>query len=497
MKSALLTALLCAAAAVTTACSAGGPPDRAVVPTPRPVVLTMANGLTDSEELGTFVHEVSVLTGGTVRIDVRSHWRAGQARYESGLIADVRAGQVDLGVVGSRAFGSAGVLSMRALDAPLLITSYAAEQAVLASPVAPKLLSALRPAGLTGIGILPGDLFRPDGAAGPLVKPSDYAGQRIGTQQSSVAGATLQALGAQPQWLPAGGPISGSEGVLQSIEAIEGFQYSRTAKFLTTNLALWPRPLVVFATGKALAKLTAAQRKELQQAAIAALPGSVRVVQGDEQESAQDLCRAPGLTVETATQADVAGLRTAVAPVYAQLEQDPGTRSAIGSIRATADGVTPEAPLSCPSQASSSQAKSPLDGVYTMDTKFGDNPADSNAVPENYGHWVFVFRGTHFAITQQYQNACTWGYGKLAVTGAQMAWTFTDGGGVTPNNAQNKPGEYFVYGWSLYRGTLTLTSVPGQTSPFNFMMKPWHRISTTPTFSSLNKSCPPPADALG
>jgi len=497
MKSALLTALLCAAAAVTTACSAGVPPDRAVVPTPRPVVLTMANGLSDAEELGTFVHEVSVLTGGTVRIDVRSHWRAGQAGFESGLIADVRAGQADLGVVGSRAFGSAGVLSMRALDAPLLITSYAAEQAVLASPVAPKLLSALGPAGLTGIGILPGDLFRPDGAAAPLVKASDYAGQRIGTQQSSVAGATLQALGAQPEWLAAGGPISGSEGVLQSIEAIEGFQYSKTAKFLTTNVALWPRPLVVFSTGKALAKLTAAQRKELQQAAIAALPGSVQVVQGDEQESAQDLCRAPGLTVETATQADVAGLRTAVAPVYAQLEQDPATRSAIGSIRATADGVTPEAPPSCPSQASSSQANSRLDGVYTMDTKFGDDPADSDAVPENYGHWVFVFRGTHFAITQQYQNACTWGYGKLGVTGAQMAWTFTDGGGVTPNNAQNKPGEYFVYGWSLYRGTLTLTSVPGQTSPFNFMMKPWHQISTTPTFSSLNKSCPPPADALG
>src|SRR3984957_11875138 len=102
MKSALLTTLLCVAAAVTTACSAGSPPDRAVVPTPRPVVLTMANGLTDSEELGTFVHEVSVLTGGTVRIDVRSHWRAGQAGYESGLIADVRAGKAGLRGGGGR-----------------------------------------------------------------------------------------------------------------------------------------------------------------------------------------------------------------------------------------------------------------------------------------------------------------------------------------------------------------------------------------------------------
>ncbi len=91
----------------------------------------------------------------------------------------------------------------------------------------------------------------------------------------------------------------------------------------------------MFATGKALAKLTAVQRQELQQAAIAALPGSMRVVRGTSRRSAQDLCRGAGLTVETATPADLAALRTAVAPVYAQLEQDPADRSAIGSIRAT------------------------------------------------------------------------------------------------------------------------------------------------------------------
>lgn len=497
MKRALLTALLCGAAAVTTACTAGSTPDRAVVPSAQPVVLTMANGLSDSEELSTFVREVSALTGGTVRIDVRSQWRAGQAGYESGLITDVRAGKADLGVVGSRAFDAAGVLSLRALDAPLLITSYAAEEKVLASPVASQLLSAISPTGLTGIGILPGDLFRPDGAAGPLVKASDYAGQRIGTQQSPVAGATLRALGAQPEWLPAGGAISGSDGVLQSIRAIEGFEYNKTAKFLTANVALWPRPLVVFATGKALAKLTAAQRKELQQAATAALPGSMRVVQGDEQESAKALCRTPGLTVKTATGADLAALRTAVAPVYAQLEQDSATRSAIGSIRAIAGSVTPEASPSCAQDVSSSAGKSPLDGVYTMDTKIGDDPADTDVVPENYGHWVFVFHGSHFADTQQYQNACTWGYGTVTVTGARMAWTFTDGGGVAPNGSENKPGEYFVFGWSQYRGTVTLTPVPGETSPDNFRLKPWHRVSATPSLSSLNKSCPPPADALG
>ena len=284
MKAAPMTALLLGAAALAAGCAAGSAPDRAVAPSPRPVVLTMASALTDGEQLGTFVHEVSALTGGTVRIDVRSHWRPGQVGYESALIADVRAGKADLGAASSWAFDSAGVLSLRALGAPLLITSYAAEQAVLASPVTTKLLGALRPAGLTGIGILPGDLFRPDGAAGPLVKPSDYAGRRIGTQQSSVAEATLLALGAQPEWFPAAGTITRFDGVIQPTEKIYGYQYNRVARFLTTNVALWPRPLVLFGNGRAMGKLTAVQRQALRQAAIAALPGSMKEVQGDEQE---------------------------------------------------------------------------------------------------------------------------------------------------------------------------------------------------------------------
>src|SRR6202042_1628745 len=62
MKLALLTTLLCGAAAVTTACASGSAPNRAVVPSAQPVVLTMANGLSDPDELSTFVREVSALT---------------------------------------------------------------------------------------------------------------------------------------------------------------------------------------------------------------------------------------------------------------------------------------------------------------------------------------------------------------------------------------------------------------------------------------------------
>lgn len=497
MRAAWMTALLLGATAVTAACTVSSAPDRAVVPGQRPVVLTMANALTDSEQLDTFVREVSELTGGTVQIDVRSHWRPGQVGYESGLIADVRAGKADLGAVSSRAFDSAGVLSMRALGAPLLITSYPAEEAVLASPVTSELLGALRPAGLTGIGILPGDLFHPDGATGPLVGPSDYAGRSIGIQQSSVADATLWALGAQPEAFPVGGTIGRFDGVVQAIRSIQGFQYDKSAKFVTTNVVWWPRPLVLFGTGTALGKLTPGQRQALRQAAVAALPGSMRVVRGQEQESAQDLCRAARVITLTATRGDLAALRAAVAPVYAQLEQDPATRSAIRAISAVVGGVTAEAPLSCARHVPSSAGSALLDGVYTRDTKFGDDPADPSPAPENYGHWVFVLRGTHFAQNQQYQDACTWGYGTLNVTGARMEWTYTDGGGIAPSGAQNKPGEFFAFGWSLYRDTLRLTPVPGEVSPRGFWLKPWHRISATPSFSYFARKCPPPAGALG
>ena len=64
------------------------------------------------------------------------------------------------------------------------------------------------------------------------------------------------------------------------------------------------------------------------------------------------------------------------------------------------------------------------------------------------------------------------------------------------DNAFNKPGEFFIFGWNLYRDTLTLAPVDGAVSPENFRVKPWHRIATTPSRRFLNSRCPPPSNAL-
>jgi hypothetical protein len=73
---------------------------------------------------------------------------------------------------------------------------------------------------------------------------------------------------------------------------------------------------------------------------------------------------------------------------------------------------------------------------------------------------------------------------------------FTDGGGITPDGAANKPGELFTFRWSLYRGVLTLYPVNGAVSPPTVTAKPWLRVSTSPSPHFLSSRCPPPAGAL-
>jgi hypothetical protein len=78
----------------------------------------------------------------------------------------------------------------------------------------------------------------------------------------------------------------------------------------------------------------------------------------------------------------------------------------------------------------------------------------------------------------------------------RMSWTFQDGGGIAPNNATNRPGEYFVYDFSTYRDTLTLTPVQGEIPP-NFLVHPWRLLTATPAYDQLSTRCPPPAQAQG
>ena len=460
------------------------------------VVLTVATGV-GSWELDAFTTDVARLSRGSLKVDVESGWRRGQNMFETGLIRDVQAGKADLGVVGSRAWDFVGVKSFQALSTPLLIDSYALQERVLRSPLAAEMLAGLKPLGLVGLGVMPGQLRYPFGIKRPLLGPASYRGLTIGVQQSEVAAEAFAALGAaKVDYFPSGGSVAGFGGIENGIDNLP------RAAYLTGNAVLWARPLVVFANAKAFARLTAEQRSVLRRAAADTSSEGTLELQ-NQQYGAGVLCRSGRTRFVDATPPEIAALSAAMRPVIRDLERDAQTRGFIARIEGMRAGVAGQRALTC-SLSPVAVKPGPLDGVY----EFAVTPKEMTAahadpseiIAENLGAMVFVIDRDHFADTQIYNGvygeACTWGYGTVDVTSRTLTLTFSDGGGLAPNNATNKPGEQFTYDLSLYRDVLTLTRPSGQRPPTPWLAVPWRRVSTTPSRSYLSERCAPPPNAL-
>jgi TRAP-type C4-dicarboxylate transport system substrate-binding protein len=467
---------------------------------PQPTVLRMVDPLFGIEAQP-FIDAVARLSHGSLRIDHQVNWHKGDLGAESDLIGYVRRGGAPLGVSPVRAWHTAGISSFDALIAPFLLDSMAAQKAVLESDVVDDMLRGMGDPGLTGLGVLPGPLRRPIGVTHELVTAGDYRGGSIGmSPEGEVADRTFEALGVKgvvPMAPTA--PIDGMDGLEQQLDSVASNQYDQLATTATANVTFWPRPLVVFGSAKAMSALTDDQVRVLREAARASVEPNARLNLDGEVEGVAQLCRRGRLRFVSATSGDLAGLRSATAPVLTWLREDVVTSAALDRINELRATVTAEAAPSCAgvaggpvTHAGPPGPRGPLDGTYVVDTT---NGGDADLEEENYGHWVYVVDRGRFAFSQENGPACTWGYGTWKVHGATVEWLFTDGGGEAPNGAMNKPGERFVFGWSKFRDTLTLTGVPGEISPLNFDVEPWHRVGK-PDPRRLSTRCPPPSEAF-
>lgn len=467
--------------------------------------LEVSVGTTDT--VVAWAAEVERLSGGRLRIEVITSplARGRSPGEERQVIGRVRSGAVPLAAVGARAFDEVGVRSFQPLVAPFLIDSYDLERRVLASSLPDSMLAGTRPLGLIGVAVLPGPLRRMLGTASALREPSDFQGATVGIQRGQVAAATFRALGARAQPIAPEAPISGIDGLEQQIGSVSGNAYYSAARYYTTNLAFWPRELVVLVNAGVYHRLAPSDRKALEQAAHAALPAEMATVRLDDREGLRVLCSPDidrPIQLVTSSPAQLLAMSHAVAPVYSQIEDDTSRRAAVQQIEALKRTAKPDTAPVCTGSApgATTSARTPLDGVYEMDT----SPADVSAAvrardpdtlaPENLGHWIFVFDRGRFADTQEYRNACTWGYGTFTVTGRTMRWIFTKGGGIAPTDAMNKPGEDFQFTWSDFRDKINVGPVKGAISPDNFRLRPWHRISRQPSSNYFAKRCPPPAN---
>ena len=360
-------ALLAALAIALAACGGSSSDKAGGTDRAKPRVLTMANP-NDGEppdQLSRWAEEVSRLSGGRLAIEFQSAWRLGEPRYEAGTLEDVKAAKVHMAWVGARAFDTVGVTSFQALVAPLLIDSYGLEAEVFEQGIPDQMLEGVGELDLIGIGVLPGPMRKLLGISKPFVRPEDFAGEVVGFQDSAVAERSLRALGASPRPVPSSAKLDGLDAYELQLSSIEGNGYDAQAKYVTANVNLWPRPLVIVMGKSAFDSLTTQQQSILRDAAEAAIPASLAASRAEDDEVAPVLCRR-GMTFAVASAGDLAELRKALEPVYAELAADPETKSAIEAITGlkTELAASAEAPA-CETAPPASGEASPIpDGRY-------------------------------------------------------------------------------------------------------------------------------------
>ncbi len=292
-------------------------------------VLTMANANFDVGELEAFDKAVKQVSGGRLRIKWLNEYGKGRpGNAEANLIRDVSAGKADLSWAGTRVFDELGVTAFNPLHAPLLIDSYELEEKVLSDGVVDPMLDSLGDLDLQGIGVLPGPLRHPLGKH-PLRGPSDWEGDRISESGGVQIEAALRSLGAKVSYDSPSvtEPAGRFDGLETHIAAVPGNHYQYDFPYLTGNVVLWPRPLVVFAGPD----VSSDDLDVLRRAAKQAIPDTLALDQSLETEAGTEVCRT-GLRAVSASAGDVDALRAAFQPITQRLERDKATGAAVARI---------------------------------------------------------------------------------------------------------------------------------------------------------------------
>jgi TRAP-type transport system periplasmic protein len=305
--------------------------------------LTVANANEGSDDLQPWVDEVRALSKGRLRIRVLSRWREGEADFESGLIADVRSGRVQLGWVGARAWTAKGVHRFDALSAPFQIDSYAAEAAMLRNDDRERWVAGLGAAGFAPVGLVPGPLHLLL-ARRPVARAADLQGLTIGVTASDVGQHALRVLGAVPVPLPRGASIRGLDAVVARLGDLAS--HLGEARYLTADAPLWSAPRVIFANRSTWDALSGAERTILRRAAAQASTRMFRNLEADDRAAMTQLCDGGVRLVMVGTRGREA-LRRAVKPAYGELQRSADARAGLEAVeRARGSGETPQ-PLAC------------------------------------------------------------------------------------------------------------------------------------------------------
>jgi TRAP-type C4-dicarboxylate transport system substrate-binding protein len=322
-----------------------------------------------------FVDALGKVSGGRLKIEVKNDFGAGEAGAETDLVKAIAAGDLDGGWPATRAFASAGINGLQAVEAPMTIGSYDAEKALVASPAAKIVLAQLDGTGVVGLGLAVGPLRRPFAATSPLLAPADWKGVRFRTYNSQVQADAMAALGATPVNVGFGWVDEVRAGKLRGVE-FDIAQYahndeSTLAGNVTGNIVLWPKMYVLSLSKKRFDALSDQQRGWVRDAAAQAVTASATATY-DETSVAKELC-GKGARFVDASPDQVAAMRTSLKPVIDKLAADPRNGPVLQAIQTIAAehpaAEVPNVELSC------------RQGV-SLGPEVGDIPATTSGLPD-------------------------------------------------------------------------------------------------------------------
>jgi TRAP-type C4-dicarboxylate transport system substrate-binding protein len=288
---------------------------------------------------GVFIDKLKELSGGRIAVTVQHDYDAGAATAETDMVRAIAAGTLDGGWPGTRAFSRAGVRGLEPVEAPMALSSYAAEKAVVTGPEGQALLDTLSGSGVLGLGLAVGPLRRPWSVDRPLVDPRSWRGTTFRSYNSPVADDAIKALGAVPVEAGWTFPTLVRAGQLSGVETdVAQYVHNGYGSLLPDavgNVVLWPRIFVLAISAKRFAALSAQQQAWVRAAADDAVRASVDLAY-EENSLARTLCTL-GVRFADATPEQLRRLHEATEPVTERLAKDPATAPSMRAMQSIAD----------------------------------------------------------------------------------------------------------------------------------------------------------------
>lgn len=359
-----------------------------------------------------FVDNLGRVSGGRLKVELKTEFGGEAADAESKVVRAIATGEVDGGWPATRAFARGGISGLEVVEAPMTITSYAAQKALVSGPVATELLKRLDGKGVVGLGLTVGPLRRPFAANAPLLGPEDWKGISFRVFNSPVQADAVRALGGTPADLSfsfidqiKAGTLRGAEFDIAQYEQIGN---GREAGNITANVVLWPKVFVLTLSKQRFDTLTPQQQTWVRDAAKQAVNASVEATY-NEATVARTLCDR-GARFHDASPGQVKGLRAKLRPALDKLAADPASAKLLGDLQAIATQhpgpEAPDVPASCTQGVADTGSIGPVpatvsalpDGVYRRQVTHDEVAAAGNPGHGPAGTWTLRVRGGAFQL---------------------------------------------------------------------------------------------------